>query len=219
MQVRVEHLREGCTGRPKDKNLSRAAGHPHVCRSLSTGGRFSHLSPHTCRLSCCHWPCMAPGTWLGGSSQQPTWPAPREGSPGPVGQPLHRLAHLRGTEQRGGPRWRAVCVPGRRAAGVRGLDRAMPISVIPYLSSRVWPVMFFHFSSTGRGRAADPETINLAGKSEATLVSAMTLLFSAREKRRKTFFTRHHYFKIHDINYSWGYNVTLFFEKNFLGIF
>lgn len=54
----------------------------------------------------------------------------------------------------------------------------MPISVIPYLSSRTWPVMFFHFSSTGRGKAADPETINLPSKPEATLAFEMTLFFS-----------------------------------------
>lgn len=54
----------------------------------------------------------------------------------------------------------------------------MPISVIPYLSSRTWPVMFFHFSSTGRGKAADPETINLPSKPEATLAFEMTPFFS-----------------------------------------
>lgn len=37
----------------------------------------------------------------------------------------------------------------------------MPISVIPYLSSKVCPVMLFHFSRTGTGRAAEPDTINL----------------------------------------------------------
>lgn len=84
------------------------------------------------------------------------------------GAAFPRLAHLSSSEQREKTRLGALLIPGRRAA-VRGLDRAMPISVIPYLSSRVWPVMFFHFSSTGRGRAADPETINLPGTTRGSL--------------------------------------------------
>lgn len=81
------------------------------------------------------------------------------------GSNVHSLAP-RGPEQREGTQ----LIPGKRAV-VRGLDRAMPISVIPYLSSRVWPVTFLQASSTGRGRAADPETINLAGTPEATSAS------------------------------------------------
>ena len=36
----------------------------------------------------------------------------------------------------------------------------MPISVIPYRSSSTWPVIACHFSRTGTGSAAEPETIS-----------------------------------------------------------
>lgn len=51
-------------------------------------------------------------------------------------------------------------LPGTRTP-CRGLESAIPISVIPYLSSKVCPVMAFHFFRTGTGRAAEPDTINL----------------------------------------------------------
>lgn len=50
--------------------------------------------------------------------------------------------------------------PGTRGP-CRGLERAIPISVIPYLSKRTCPVRLFHLSRTGTGRAEDPDTINL----------------------------------------------------------
>lgn len=50
----------------------------------------------------------------------------------------------------------------------------MPISVIPYLSSKVCPVMLFHFSSTGTGRAAEPDTINLHRESPGKRESKST---------------------------------------------
>lgn len=146
MLVRVEHLREGWIGRPKDKNLSRAAGHPHVCRSLSTGGRFSHLSPHTCRLSCCHWPCMAPGTWLGGSSQQPTWPAPREGSPGPVGQHPPQTGPPEGHRAEGRPplegsvrTWQASC--WGQGVGQGHADLCHPVPLQQSVACDVFPLL------------------------------------------------------------------------------
>lgn len=50
--------------------------------------------------------------------------------------------------------------PGTRGP-CSGLESAIPISVIPYLSKRTWPVRLFHLSRTGTGRAEDPDTINL----------------------------------------------------------
>jgi hypothetical protein len=42
----------------------------------------------------------------------------------------------------------------------RELEIAMPISVIPYLSSKTWPEISFHLSRVGTGRAAEPETMS-----------------------------------------------------------
>lgn len=50
--------------------------------------------------------------------------------------------------------------PGTRGP-CSGLESAIPISVIPYLSKRTWPVRLFHLPRTGTGRAEDPDTINL----------------------------------------------------------
>lgn len=50
----------------------RAAGHPEACRSPSTGGGPSSLAPPH-HLLCCHCPCVAQGTWMGGSGPQVTW--------------------------------------------------------------------------------------------------------------------------------------------------
>jgi hypothetical protein len=36
----------------------------------------------------------------------------------------------------------------------------MPISVIPYRSSKAWPLISRHRSKTVTGRAADPETMS-----------------------------------------------------------
>lgn len=73
--------------------------------------------------------------------------------------------------QTGGTPWRLL--PGTRAP-CKGLESAIPISVIPYLSSKVCPVMLFHFSRTGTGRAAEPDTINLHRESPRYRVSNTT---------------------------------------------
>mmetsp|Transcript_8324 Transcript_8324/g.30745 ORF Transcript_8324/g.30745 Transcript_8324/m.30745 type:complete len:200 (-) Transcript_8324:931-1530(-) len=50
--------------------------------------------------------------------------------------------------------------PARRAdSGCKGFVRHMPISVIPYRSNKVCPVMRFQYSNTGGGNAADPLTM------------------------------------------------------------
>ena len=43
----------------------------------------------------------------------------------------------------------------------KGFVKAIPISVIPYRSSRKCPDILCHFFKTGTGSAAEPETINL----------------------------------------------------------
>lgn len=68
--------------------------------------------------------------------------------------------------------------------------------------------MFFHFSSTGRGRAADPETINLPGKPKAALAS---------DDNNLQYNKKSHYFKIHDKNHSWGLEFNIVLWKELVG--
>ena len=51
--------------------------------------------------------------------------------------------------------------PSRRELTSSPCDNAMPISVIPYLSSNLTPLKDSHASAIGLGIAADPETISL----------------------------------------------------------
>ena len=52
-----------------------------------------------------------------------------------------------------------------------GLVSAIPISVMPYLSSNLCPVILSHSSKIGWGKAAEPETINLEKVRETTFQS------------------------------------------------
>jgi len=52
------------------------------------------------------------------------------------------------------------CLPAIRGP-LRGFVRAIPISVMPYLSSSVWPVISCQRCIIGAGRAADPLTNSL----------------------------------------------------------
>lgn len=89
--------------------------------------------------------------------------------------------------------WKCVCVvlvsqtliPGIRGP-FRGLDSAMPISVMPYRSSRVCPVMSCHRCRVGRGRAAEPETMSLkreANKERNYRFHVQTLMTKRRNGR------------------------------------
>ena len=49
--------------------------------------------------------------------------------------------------------------PGRRSP-VNGFESAMPISVMPYRSSSVWPLISRHRSSVFTGSAADPDIMS-----------------------------------------------------------
>ena len=53
----------------------------------------------------------------------------------------------------GSPTW-----PGTRRSSV--FDRTMPSSVIPYRSSRTWPLISRQRSSVDTGSAAEPHTIS-----------------------------------------------------------
>lgn len=56
--------------------------------------------------------------------------------------------------------FQADYLPGTRSPS-KGFDKTIPVSVMPYLSSNLCPVISCHRLNIGVGRGADPHTISL----------------------------------------------------------